>query len=62
MALRHGAILGLCAFVTAFPHSVPDFVPPLLVYLGSLLHDQQPIPGKVMNTSCEFSNKFFQLL
>jgi len=54
MALRHGAILGLCAFVTAFPHSVPDFVPPLLVYLGSLLHDQQPIPATIKKSLQSF--------
>ena len=42
---RHGAVLGLCAFITAFPHSVPVFAPSLLVYLGTLLHDKQPIPG-----------------
>ena len=45
LTVRHGAMLGLCAFVTAFPHTVPDFVPALLVYLGDLLHAKQPIPG-----------------
>ena len=43
---RHGAVLGLCSVVTAFPHTVPASVPPLLVYLGKFLHDRQPIPGK----------------
>ena len=43
---RHGAVLGLCSVVTAFPHTVPASVPPLLVYLGQFLHDRQPIPGK----------------
>ena len=42
---RHGAVLGLCSVVTAFPHTVPASVPPLLVYLGKFLHDKQPIPG-----------------
>ena len=42
---RHGAVLGLCSVVTAFPHTVPASVPPLLVYLGKFLHDRQPIPG-----------------
>ena len=42
---RHGAVLGLCSVVTAFPHTVPASVPPLLVYLGQFLHDRQPIPG-----------------
>merc|ERR1712226_1451285 len=44
---RHGAVLGLCSFVTAFPHTVPSLLPELLVYLGSLLHDQQPIPATI---------------
>ena len=43
---RHGAVLGLCSVVTAFPHTVPACVPPLLVYLGKFLHDRQPIPGE----------------
>ena len=43
---RHGAVLGLCSVVTAFPHTVPASVPPLLVYLGKFLHDRQPIPGE----------------
>ena len=25
MSVRHGAVLGLCSFVTAFPHTVPRF-------------------------------------
>ena len=47
---RHGAVLGLCAFVNAFPHTVPSIVPPLLLYLGTFLHDQQPIPATVKKT------------
>ena len=46
LASRHGAVLGLCSFVTAFPHTVPPFLPRLLTRLGTLLHDTQPIPGK----------------
>ena len=45
LVTRHGAVLGLCSVVTAFPHTVPPLVPPLLVYLGRFLHDKQPIPG-----------------
>merc|ERR1712050_641271 len=44
---RHGAVLGLCSVVTAFPHTVPASVPPLLVYLGKFLHDRQPIPATI---------------
>ena len=43
--IRHGAVLGLSSFVTAFPHTVPSYVPDLLLYLGRFLHDKQPIPG-----------------
>ena len=44
----------LSAFVTAFPHSVPPLVPSLLAHLGSLLHDQQPIPATVKKTLQSF--------
>ena len=42
---KHGAVLGLSAFINAFPHTVPHYVPSLLIYLGTFLHDKQPIPG-----------------
>ena len=41
---RHAGILGLCAFVDAFPYDVPDFLPDVLVRLGNHLNDPQPIP------------------
>ena len=25
--VRHGAVLGLCSFISAFPHHVPEFLP-----------------------------------
>ena len=65
VSARHGAVLGLCSFVTAFPHTVPGFVfqivphnnpphnrllPDLLVFLGGLLHDKQPIPATIKKT------------
>ena len=43
---RHGAILGLCSFINAFPHTVPAIIPDLLLYLGRFLHCKQPIPGE----------------
>ena len=46
LVTRHGAVLGLCSVVTAFPHTVPALVPPLLLDLGRFLHDRQPIPGE----------------
>ena len=42
---RHGAVLGLCSFINAFPHTVPSIIPSLLIYLGRFLHNNQPIPG-----------------
>jgi len=54
LTVRHGAVLGLCAFVTAFPHTVPDFVPALLVYLGDLLHAKQPIPATIKKSLQSF--------
>ena len=43
---RHGAVLGLCSFINAFPHTVPAIIPDLLLYLGRFLHCKQPIPGE----------------
>ena len=42
---KHGALLCLSAFIEASPHTVPNYVPALLIYLGTFLHDAQPIPG-----------------
>jgi proteasome activator subunit 4 len=41
---RHAGILGLCAFVDAYPYDVPEFLPDILVRLGDHLNDPQPIP------------------
>ena len=37
----HGAVLGLCSFLAAAPHSVPATAPPLLLYLGRQLHSRR---------------------
>ena len=52
---KHSGILGLCAFVNAFPYDVPDFVPDILMVLSDHLHDPQPIPVIIMT----FLKKFF---
>ena len=41
---KHSGILGLCAFVNAFPYDVPDILPDILMVLSDHLHDPQPIP------------------
>ena len=45
---RHAGVLGLCAFVDAFPYDVPDFLPDILVQLGNHLNDPQPIPVRYL--------------
>lgn len=42
--IRHGGVLGLCAFVQAHPYDVPKFLPLVFEYLGPHLNDPQPIP------------------
>ena len=44
IVVQHSAVLGLCAFVNAFPYDVPEFVPDILMTLSDHLHDPQPIP------------------
>jgi hypothetical protein len=38
---HHSGVLGLCAFVEAFPYDVPPFVPPILMELSTHLNDAQ---------------------
>ena len=38
---HHSGILGLCAFVEAFPYDVPSFLPPILMELSTHLNDPQ---------------------
>jgi len=51
---HHSGILGLCAFVEAFPYDVPDFVPPILMELSTHLNDRQPIPMTIKKSLQEF--------
>ena len=44
---RHAGVLGLCAFVDAYPYDVPEFLPDILVRLGDHLNDPQPIPVSI---------------
>jgi len=52
--LHHSGILGLCAFIEAFPYDVPDFVPPILMELSTHLNDPQPIPSTIKKSLQEF--------
>lgn len=42
--IRHTGVLGLCAFISAYPYDIPDFVPEVFEQLGAHLNDPQPIP------------------
>lgn len=43
MRTRHMGVLGLCAFISAYPYDIPDFVPDVFDHLGAHLNDPQPI-------------------
>jgi len=51
---HHAGIIGLCAFVEAFPYDVPEFVPPVLMELSTHLNDSQPIPTTIKKCLQEF--------
>lgn len=51
---RHIGVLGLGAFVLAFPYSVPEFMPSALMALSGHLNDPQPIPATVKKTLTDF--------
>lgn len=47
--IRHTGVLGLCAFISAYPYDVPDFVPNVFEHLGAHLNDPQPIPVSIIS-------------
>ena len=51
---RHSGVLGVSAFVLAYPYDVPSFVPDALMALSDNLHDPQPIPATVKKTLQDF--------
>ncbi|KAJ1523444.1 hypothetical protein ONE63_001302 [Megalurothrips usitatus] len=51
---RHAAIIGLCAFVRAFPYDVPEFVPEVIGLLGNHLNDPHPISKTIRDTLSSF--------
>lgn len=46
--MRHMGVLGLCAFISAYPYDIPDFVPDVFEHLGAHLNDPQPIPVSLL--------------
>lgn len=54
LKIRHAGVLGLCAFINAYPYDVPEFIPELFVILGQHLNDPQPIPSTIRKTLGDF--------
>ncbi|KAK8724601.1 hypothetical protein OTU49_011168 [Cherax quadricarinatus] len=50
----HAGVLGLCAYVSAFPYDVPDMLPQVLVTLSEHLNDPHPIPATIKKTLSNF--------
>ena len=44
VGIRHGGILGLCAFVYAYPDDLPNHLPDIIIFLTEHFSDPQPIP------------------
>lgn len=56
--MRHMGVLGLCAFISAYPYDIPDFVPDVFEHLGNHLNDPQPIPVRItLQFDIEFLKK-----
>ena len=49
MVARHAGIIGLCAFVNAYPYDVPEFIPDVLMFLSGYVHEVQPITVRIHN-------------
>lgn len=48
--IRHCGVLGLCAFITAYPYDIPDFVPNVFEIISNHMNDPQPIPVIILIT------------
>jgi len=51
---RHGAILGLCAYVEAHPIRLPKFLTDVIIFLCAYLHEPPPIQKSVNETLKSF--------
>ena len=58
LVTKHSGVLGLCAFVNAFPYDVPEFVPDILMVLSDHLHDPQPIPVGCITVNYKYPSRF----
>ncbi|KAJ1987545.1 Proteasome activator BLM10 [Coemansia spiralis] len=51
---RHAGVLGLSCLVLAFPYTIPDWMPEVLVQLSECIDDPNPIQATVQRTFAEF--------
>ncbi|XP_011068182.1 PREDICTED: proteasome activator complex subunit 4B-like [Acromyrmex echinatior] len=59
MRIRHGGVLGLCAFIHAHPYDVPKYVPSVFEHLGLHMNDPQPIPMTIRKTLSDFKRTHY---
>lgn len=48
--IRHCGVLGLCAFISAYPYDIPEFVPNVFEIISNHLNDPQPIPVRFISS------------
>ncbi|KAJ2549789.1 Proteasome activator BLM10, partial [Coemansia sp. RSA 1933] len=51
---RHAGVLGLSCLVLAFPYTIPEWMPAVLVQLAECIDDPNPIQATVQRTFAEF--------
>lgn len=51
---RHAALLGLTAFITAYPYDIPDWMPEVLTAMVPAASDRPPIKNTATKTLSEF--------
>ncbi|KAJ1907505.1 Proteasome activator BLM10 [Coemansia sp. IMI 209127] len=51
---RHAGVLGLSCLVLAFPYTIPDWMPEVLVQLAECIDDPNPIQATIQRTFAEF--------
>eukprot|EP00052_Salpingoeca_macrocollata_P022088 m.190830 g.190830 ORF g.190830 m.190830 type:complete len:1825 (+) comp21711_c1_seq2:66-5540(+) len=54
IAKRHAGLLGLQAYLSAFPYGVPEWMPRTLVLVSQRIGDPEPIRSTVKTTMSEF--------
>ena len=43
VVMKHSAVLGLCAFVLAYPNSLPRFLPDIILFLCQYINEPQQV-------------------